>query len=81
VNQQQEEGARTILYQIFLILKDMILLELVALNLRKKLGIYNRLLNHYIAEPLCDVNGEVLYPKGTLITKSMINDMMEQRSI
>ncbi|MDD4123641.1 MAG: DNA-directed RNA polymerase subunit beta, partial [Bacilli bacterium] len=73
-----EEGARTILYQKFFDSKRYDLTRAGRFKFKKKLGIYNRLLNHYIAEPLCDVNGEVLYPKGTLITKSMINDMMSK---
>lgn len=37
---------------------------------RSKLGIYNRLAGRILAENLVDANGEILFPKGHLLSKS-----------
>ena len=43
-----------------------------------KLGIYNRLPGRIIAENLIDANGEVKYPKGTLLTKEMVDELRDE---
>ena len=66
------EGARTILYQKFFDGKRYDLGRAGRFKFTKKLGIYNRLVNHIIAEDLCDKNGEIVYKKGTLIDAAKI---------
>ena len=48
-------------------------------KLAKKLGAYNRLFNHYVAEDLISVDGEVLYEEGTFITKEIIEDLQSKK--
>ncbi len=45
----------------------------------RKLGIYNRLVDHIIAEPLISNEGEVIYDEGTLLTKEMVKNLQEQK--
>ena len=44
---------------------------------RSKLGIYNRLADHYLAENLMDANGEILYKKGDYISKDDIKKLVD----
>ncbi len=44
-------------------------------KLNEKLGIYDRLLNHKVAEDLISVDGEVVVSKGTLVTKEIIDQL------
>ena len=43
-----------------------------------KLGIYNRLAGRILAENLCNVDGEIVYVKGTELTKEMVDDLKEK---
>ncbi|MDY2575111.1 MAG: DNA-directed RNA polymerase subunit beta [Bacilli bacterium] len=43
----------------------------------KKLGVYNRLLNCYLAEPLVSSDGEVVYNQGEQMTKDKIEHLQE----
>ena len=43
-----------------------------------KLGIYNRLAGRILAENLCNADGEIVYVKGTELTKEMVDDLKEQ---
>ncbi|MDD6302402.1 MAG: DNA-directed RNA polymerase subunit beta [Bacillales bacterium] len=45
----------------------------------KKLGVYNRLANRVIAEPLVSCDGEVIYDAGTEMTKEIIEKLQEER--
>jgi len=72
------EGARIILEQKFFDSKRYDLGKAGRYKFRKKLGIYNRLVNHIIAEPLCDVNGEIIYPKDTLIDDIKIKELKDK---
>ena len=45
----------------------------------KKLGVYNRLLNCYLAEPLISVDGEVVYNIGEQMTKDKIEHLQEMK--
>ncbi len=73
-----EEGAITILKQKFFDPKRYDLGRAGRHKFRKKLGLYDRILNRVIAEPLCDVNGEVIYKKGTLIDGDKIAELREK---
>ncbi|MDY4788363.1 MAG: DNA-directed RNA polymerase subunit beta [Bacilli bacterium] len=74
-----EEGSKNHLIQHFFDPRRYDIARTGRYKFNKKLSIYNRLENHIIAEDLCDVNGEILYPAGTLITKEMILDMQEKK--
>ena len=43
----------------------------------KKLGVYNRLLNCYLAEPLVSSDGEVIYDQGEQMTKDKVDHLQE----
>ena len=43
-----------------------------------KLGIYNRLAGRILAENLCDADGEIVYVKGTELTKEMVDSLKEE---
>lgn len=45
----------------------------------KKIGIYNRLINRIIAEPLVSSEGEIIYDEGTLLTKAIVDNLKAQR--
>ena len=70
-----EESARTLLIQKFFDSKRYDLAKAGRFKFKKKLGIYNRLINRVIAEDLCDVNGEIVYPKGTFIGKPELDHL------
>lgn len=44
----------------------------------KKLGIYNRLPNRILAENLINSEGEIKYPKGTFLTKEMVDQLQNE---
>jgi DNA-directed RNA polymerase subunit beta len=71
------EGAKIALIQKLFDPKRYDLLKAGRFKFKKKLSVYNRLINRIIAEDLVDINGEVLYEKKTLITKEMINHLKE----
>ena len=43
-----------------------------------KLGIYNRLAGRILAENLCNADGEIVYVKGTELTKEMVDSLKEE---
>ena len=43
-----------------------------------KLGIYNRLAGRILAENLCNADGEIVYVKGTELTKEMVDALKEE---
>ena len=45
----------------------------------KKLGVYNRLVGRYLAEPLVSVDGEVIYNEGDLLTKEIVEKLKEEK--
>ncbi len=45
----------------------------------RKLGIYNRLTNRIIAEPLISAEGEIIYDEGTLLTKEIVKELQEKK--
>ena len=48
-------------------------------KLKQKLGAYNRLLDTWLAEDLIDCNGEVIYTKGTFMSKDKVKALQEMR--
>ncbi len=44
-----------------------------------KLGIYNRLPGRILAENLISADGELVYPKGTLMTKEIVDKLQEEK--
>lgn len=45
----------------------------------EKLGIYNRLVDRVLAEPLVSADGEIVYPEGTLLTKEMVEELRDAK--
>ncbi len=45
----------------------------------RKLGIYNRLVDRIIAEPLISSEGEIVYDEGTLLTKEIVNELQKEK--
>ena len=43
-----------------------------------KLGIYNRLAGRILAENLCNADGEIVFTKGTELTKEMVDALKEE---
>ncbi len=72
-----EEGARTVIKQKFFDPRRYDLGRAGRFKFRRKLGLYNRLVNHYLAEPLADVNGEVIFNKGDFIDEEKIRQLKE----
>jgi DNA-directed RNA polymerase subunit beta len=44
-----------------------------------KLGLYERLLNHVVAEDLVSADGEVVVEKGTMITNEILNNLKKEK--
>jgi DNA-directed RNA polymerase subunit beta len=72
-----EESAKNSLIQKLFDPKRYDLLKAGRFKFKKKLSVYNRLRGRYIAEDLVDVNGVVLYKKGTYIDKEIVNKLKE----
>ncbi len=73
-----EEGSANYLVQKFFDHKRYDLGRAGRYKYAEKLGIYNRLVDRILAEHLISADGEVVYPKGTLLTKEMVDDLKEQ---
>ncbi len=74
-----EEGSANYLLQKFFDHKRYDLGRAGRYKYAKKLGIYNRLPNRVLAEPLVSADGEIVYPKGTLLTPEMVDDLRKQK--
>lgn len=64
-----EEGSANFLVQKFFDHKRYDLGRAGRYKYAEKLGIYNRLVDRVLAEPLVSADGEIVYPEGTLLTK------------
>ena len=73
-----EDGVHTFLIQKFFDAKRYDLGRAGRFKYAKKLGIYNRLENRILAENLVAANGEIRYPKGTLLTKEMVDELQNE---
>ena len=73
-----DDGVRVFLVQKFFDDKRYDLGRAGRFKYRKKLGIYPRLIDRILAEDLFDVNGELKYKKGTLLTKEMVDALQEE---
>ena len=71
-----EEGPKTLLFQKFFDKRRYDLGVAGRFKLKSKLSVYNRILDCYLAENLVDVNGEVVYEKGTHMTKERVKNIM-----
>ena len=71
------EGVANFLVQKFFDHKRYDLGRAGRFKYRTKLGIYNRLAGRILAENLKDDNGEILYKKGTLLTKADVLKLMD----
>ena len=47
-------------------------------KLNRKLGIYNRLSDHYLAEDLISAEGEIRFEKGTFLTKEDVKQLQNE---
>lgn len=73
-----KEGVTNFLKQKFFDRKRYDLGRAGRYKFAKKLGIYNRLVNQILAEPLVSHQGEIIYDEGTLLTKAMVEDLKAQ---
>ncbi len=70
-----EEGARMLLVQKFFDPKRYDLARAGRFKFGKKLGLYNRLINRFLAENLYDANGELIYEKDTFIDREKLEHL------
>ena len=74
-----EEGSANFLVQKFFDHKRYDLGRAGRYKYAEKLGIYNRLVNRVLAEPLVSAEGEIVYPEGTLLTKEMVEELRDAK--
>ena len=74
-----ELGPTTLMFQRFFDRKRYDLGAAGRFKLKQKLGAYNRLLDTWLAEDLIDCNGEVIYTKGTFMSKEKVNHLQEMK--
>ncbi|HEY4537589.1 MAG TPA: DNA-directed RNA polymerase subunit beta [Erysipelothrix sp.] len=76
------DGAVNLMHSKFLDHRRYDLNKAGRYKLHKKLEIFNRLRNTYITEDICDVEGNVIFPAGTLIEKrddvTKLRDVLRQ---
>ena len=70
-----EEGSRNLMFQKYFDKKRYDLAKAGRFKINTKLSAYFRLQGKIAAEHLIDSEGEVIYPKGTLITKEHIDHL------
>ena len=73
-----EEGTVNFLVQKFFDRKRYDLGRAGRYKYIKKLGIYNRLPNRILAEPLVSVDGDIRFPKGHLLTVEEVEDLKDE---
>lgn len=74
-----EEGSANFLVQKFFDHKRYDLGRAGRYKYAEKLGIYNRLVDRVLAEPLVSADGEIVYPEGTLLTKEMVEELRDAK--
>ena len=74
-----EEGSANFLVQKFFDHKRYDLGRAGRYKYAEKLGIYNRLVDRVLAEPLVSTDGEIVYPEGTLLTKEMVEELRDAK--
>lgn len=67
------EGANNLLFAKFFDSKRYDLAKAGRFKFRKKLSLLDRISGRILAQDLVDVNGDIVYPKGTLITQEIID--------
>ena len=70
-----EEGSRNLMFQKYFDKKRYDLAKAGRFKINTKLSAYFRLQGKIVAEHLIDSEGEVIYPKGTLITKEEVDHL------
>lgn len=73
-----DDGVHNFLVQKFFDEKRYDLGRAGRFKFRQKLGIYNRLVDRILAEDLIDADGELKYRKGTLLTKELVDGLVEE---
>lgn len=66
------EGANNLLFAKFFDSKRYDLAKAGRFKFRKKLSLLDRISGRILAQDLVDINGDLVYPKGTLITQEVI---------
>ena len=74
-----EQGPTTLMFQRFFDRKRYDLGAAGRFKLKQKLGAYNRLVDTWLAEDLIDCNGEVIYTKGTFMSKDKVNSLQQMK--
>ena len=74
-----EQGPTTLMFQRFFDRKRYDLGAAGRFKLKQKLGVYNRLLDTWLAEDLIDCNGEVIYTKGTFMNKERVTSLQQMK--
>ncbi|MCI5745369.1 MAG: DNA-directed RNA polymerase subunit beta [Erysipelotrichaceae bacterium] len=74
-----EHGPTTLMIQRFFDGKRYDLGAAGRFKLKQKLGVYNRLIETWIAEDLIDCNGEVIYKKGTFMSKDKVTALQNMK--
>ena len=67
------EGANNLLFAKFFDCKRYDLAKAGRFKFKKKLSLLDRISGRILAQDLIDVNGDVVYPEGTLITQEIID--------
>ena len=67
------EGANNLLFAKFFDNKRYDLAKAGRFKFRKKLSLLDRISGRILAQDLVDINGNMVYPKGTLITQEIID--------
>ncbi len=67
------DGANNLLFAKLFDKKRYDLAKAGRFKIKKKLSLYDRILNRIVAEDIKDASGNVLYPEGTLITTEILD--------
>ncbi|WP_455682595.1 DNA-directed RNA polymerase subunit beta [Thomasclavelia sp.] len=67
------EGANNLLFAKFFDSKRYDLAKAGRFKFRKKLSLLDRISGRILAQDLVDINGDIVYPKGTLVTQEIID--------
>ena len=67
------EGANNLLFAKFFDCKRYDLARAGRFKFRKKLSVLDRIMGRVLAQDIIDNNGDVVYPKGTLVTQEVVD--------
>ncbi len=74
-----EQGPTTLMFQRFFDGKRYDLGAAGRFKIKQKLGAYNRLIDTWLAEDLIDCNGEVIFTKGTYMSKEKVTELQNMK--